>query len=42
VLGANMDTVVGEEMAKTLALEGGLGFLHRNASIAEQARASAT
>jgi IMP dehydrogenase len=37
VLGANMDTVVGEEMAKTLALEGGLGFLHRNASIAEQA-----
>jgi IMP dehydrogenase len=37
VLGANMDTVVGEEMAKTLALEGGIGFLHRNASIAEQA-----
>ncbi|HSD29982.1 MAG TPA: IMP dehydrogenase, partial [Vicinamibacteria bacterium] len=37
VLGANMDTVVGEEMAKTLALEGGLGFLHRNASIADQA-----
>ena len=37
VLGANMDTVVGEEMAKTLALEGGLGFLHRNSSIAEQA-----
>ena len=37
VLGANMDTVVGEEMAKTLALEGGLGFLHRNASVADQA-----
>jgi IMP dehydrogenase len=37
ILGANMDTVVGEEMAKTLALEGALGFLHRNASIAEQA-----
>jgi IMP dehydrogenase len=37
VLGANMDTVVGEEMAKTLALEGGLGFLHRNCSIADQA-----
>jgi IMP dehydrogenase len=37
VLGANMDTVVGEEMAKTLALEGGIGFLHRNASIAQQA-----
>jgi IMP dehydrogenase len=37
VVGANMDTVVGEEMAKTLALEGGIGFLHRNASIEEQA-----
>jgi IMP dehydrogenase len=37
ILGANMDTVVGEEMAKTLALEGGLGFLHRNASVADQA-----
>jgi IMP dehydrogenase len=37
ILGANMDTVVGEDMAKTLALEGGFGFLHRNASIADQA-----
>jgi IMP dehydrogenase len=37
VLGANMDTVVGEEMAKTLALEGGIGFLHRNASIEAEA-----
>jgi IMP dehydrogenase len=37
VLGANMDTVVGEEMAKTLALEGGIGFLHRNCSIRAQA-----
>src|SRR6266542_920981 len=37
VVGANMDTVVGQEMAKTLALEGGLGFLHRNSSITEQA-----
>jgi IMP dehydrogenase len=37
ILGANMDTVVGEEMAQALALEGGIGFLHRNASIAEQA-----
>ena len=38
VVGANMDTVVGQEMAKTLALEGGLGFLHRNCSIADQAQ----
>ena len=38
VLGANMDTVVGEEMAKTLALEGGLGFLHRNCTIEAQAQ----
>ena len=37
VVGANMDTVVGEEMAKTLALEGALGFLHRNATITDQA-----
>ncbi len=37
VLGANMDTVVGEEMAKTLALEGAIGFLHRNCSIQAQA-----
>lgn len=39
VVGANMDTVVGQEMAKALALEGALGFLHRNASIADQAAA---
>jgi IMP dehydrogenase len=37
VLGANMDTVVGGEMAKTLALEGGIGFLHRNCSIETEA-----
>jgi IMP dehydrogenase len=37
IVGANMDTVVGEEMAKTLALEGALGFLHRSGTIAEQA-----
>ncbi len=37
VLGANMDTVVGEEMAKALALEGGIGFLHRNCSIESEA-----
>jgi IMP dehydrogenase len=38
IVGANMDTVVGEEMAKTLALEGALGFLHRSGTIAEQAQ----
>lgn len=37
VVGANMDTVMGQEMAKTLSLEGGIGFLHRNCSIEEQA-----
>ena len=37
VIGANMDTVVGEEMAKTLALEGGFGFLPRHASLVAQA-----
>ena len=42
VVGANMDTVVGEEMAKTLALEGALGFLHRNCSIRSRRSASAT
>jgi IMP dehydrogenase len=37
VVGANMDTVMGQEMAKTLSLEGGFGFLHRNCTIEEQA-----
>jgi IMP dehydrogenase len=37
VVGANMDTVMGPEMAKTLALEGGLGFLHRSCPIEAQA-----
>ncbi len=37
VVGANMDTVMGQEMAKTLSLEGGFGFLHRNCPIEEQA-----
>jgi len=37
IVGANMDTVVGEEMAKTLALEGAFGFLHRSSSIEVQA-----
>ncbi len=38
IVGANMDTVTGPEMAKALALEGGIGFLHRNGTIAEEAR----
>src|SRR5258706_9790869 len=37
IVGANMDTVVGEEMAKTLALEGALGFIHRGCTIEVQA-----
>jgi IMP dehydrogenase len=37
IVGANMDTVVGEEMAKTLALEGAFGYLHRSGTIDEQA-----
>jgi IMP dehydrogenase len=37
IVGANMDTVVGEEMAKTLALEGAFGFLHRSSPIDVQA-----
>ncbi len=39
LVGANMDTVTGPEMAKALALEGSLGFLHRNCSIDEEAAA---
>ncbi|MBK9967242.1 MAG: IMP dehydrogenase [Holophagales bacterium] len=31
IVGANMDTVVGEEMARALALEGAFGFLHHAA-----------
>jgi len=37
VLSANMDSVTGTRMAKTLALEGGIGFLHRAMSIEAQA-----
>jgi IMP dehydrogenase len=37
VVGANMDTVMGPEMARTLSLEGGFGFLHRSCTIEEQA-----
>jgi IMP dehydrogenase len=36
VVSANMDSVTGGEMAKALALEGGLGFVHRGQSIAMQ------
>lgn len=37
VVGANMDTVVGPEMARALALEGAIGFLHRACPIERQA-----
>ncbi len=37
IVGANMDTVVGEEMARALALEGAFGFLHRSSPIEVQA-----
>ncbi len=37
IVGANMDTVVGEEMARALALEGAFGFLHRSSPIDIQA-----
>lgn len=38
VVSANMDSVTGGAMARTLALEGGLGFVHRGLSIEAQAR----
>lgn len=38
VVSANMDSVTGGEMAKTMALEGGLGFVHRGLSIDDQVR----
>ncbi len=37
VLSAAMDTVTGERMAIAMALHGGLGILHKNMTIAEQA-----
>ena len=37
VLSANMDSVTGGAMAKTMALEGGMGFVHRGMSIEAQA-----
>jgi IMP dehydrogenase len=38
VVSANMDSVTGSRMAHALALEGGLGFIHRGMSIDAQAR----
>ena len=38
VVSANMDSVTGGAMAKTLALEGGIGFVHRGMSIEAQVR----
>jgi IMP dehydrogenase len=37
VVSANMDSVTGARMAKTMALEGGLGFVHRAMAIDAQA-----
>jgi IMP dehydrogenase len=37
VISANMDSVTAMKMAKTLALEGGIGFIHRAMSIKAQA-----
>lgn len=39
VVSANMDSVTGPDMAKAMALEGGIGFLHRGMSIDAQAAA---
>jgi IMP dehydrogenase len=38
IVSANMDSVTGSAMAKTVALEGGVGIIHRAMSIMEQAR----
>lgn len=38
IISANMDSVTGSMMAKTMALEGGAGIVHRAMSIADQAR----
>ena len=39
ILSANMDSVTGREMARAMALEGGLRVVHRGQSIERQAEA---
>jgi IMP dehydrogenase len=41
VVSANMDSVTGAAMAKAMALEGGIGFVHRGLPIAAQAESVA-
>ena len=40
VVSANMDSVTGARMAKTMALEGGFGFIHRAMTIEAQGKAT--
>ncbi len=42
IISANMDSVTGAEMAEAMALEGGIGFIHRAMSITRQAEAVKT
>ena len=37
IISSNMDSVTGRKMAETMALEGGLGVIHRGQSIEKQA-----
>ncbi|MDP7192403.1 MAG: IMP dehydrogenase, partial [Arenicellales bacterium] len=37
IVSSNMDSVTGRDMAKTMALEGGLGVVHRGQPISRQA-----